>query len=286
MMNKSLVASGFALLWTSCVISVDDWGGEARFTNYQSSETVGEEQRLEANIELNIGTLEIDAGSPLNVYDLDLYYNEAAFRPDLDFRREGDVAHLDFQLKGEGRSIRKLDKTRMNLRLNPTLALRLEAQTGVGETQIDLSGMKIESLRLENGVGETTLSMLSPNSGDCDRIEVRNGVGSLEITGLGNFGFRQMQFQGGVGGAKLDFSGSWEREGEVDIAVGIGGVKILLPRNLGAEVRMSKNLLSGIDASEFRKKGNTYYSNNLDHVDKVVRFRIRTGIGGISIRWI
>ena len=221
-----------------------------------------------------------------DLYEVDLYYNEAAFEPRIKLSRQREVARFDFELSGEGKWTRKIGKTRASFRFSPEKILRLEARTGVGESQIDLSGMKIEALDVEAGVGETRLSMLTPNEISCDLVSIENGVGALHATGLGNLGFRRLFFRGGVGAAVLDLSGSWKQEAEVEIDVGVGGVEIRLPRNLGAEVKMSKSFLSGIDLSGFRKEGNTYFSDNMDRVDKVIRIRIRAGVGGVEIDWI
>lgn len=284
-MNKrAMIVSSVFLILTSCVTLWDE--NNSRYATFSKSEPVQGEKTLEAYVKLNVGTMQIEPGTTSNAYELDVEYNERAFRPRLDFDRSGERATLRFELKGEGKSVRRVGKSRLNLRLNPDISLRLEAETGVGESQIDLSGMKVESLLLESGVGETRLSMLSPNKVNCEEVELRCGVGALEVTGLGNFSFKDFRFKGGVGGSKLDFSGDWREVGDVDISVGVGGVEILLPRDIGAEIRMSRSFLTGVDIDGFRKEGDKYVSENIDRAKKIVRFRISAGVGGIEIRWI
>ncbi|MDA2926878.1 toast rack family protein [Acidobacteria bacterium AH-259-G07] len=285
-MRKSLVVSAL-MLFSSCVLWWDGWDGEEHLVTYQQSEPVQDEELIEAEVELNVGTLQIEAGEPSHVYELDLEYNERAFEPRVQYEREGRVGRFRFELSGEGKWTRRVGKTRLNLRLNPQIPLRLKGRTGVGESEIDLSGMKVERLRLESGVGETKLSMLDPNQTTCESLVIRCGVGALEVTGLGNFAFKDFQFQGGVGGSTLDFSGDWDHVGQVEIEMGVGGVEILLPRHIGAEVRFSKSFLSGLSLSGFEKKSkDTYVSDNMDRVDKVLHLRIRAGIGGVEIRWL
>lgn len=283
---KRLLVPSLALLCCSCVAVFEDWGEAPRYTTFESSEDVKGETSIDANIELNIGSLEIQAGPDNAAYGLEVYYNEAAFSPKVDFQRDGNAARLRFELSGEGKFARRVGKTRVNLKLNPDTPLRLDAKTGVGQSDIDLSGMKVEEVRLETGVGETNLAMLTANRADCRRLDVRSGVGELEVKGLGNFGFNAMVFEGGVGSATLDFSGEWERTGDVEIRVGVGGVEILLPRSMGAELRSTKSFLSGIDLTEFTKDGDVYRSNNLNRVKKVLRIKINAGIGGVNVRWI
>ncbi len=285
-MKKLLFAIAASFFLCSCVAVVEDWGEPPRYDTFQSNQAVQGETSIDASVELNIGSLEIQSGDASQAYGLEVYYNKAAFSPKVDYQRNNGAARLRFELSGEGKFARRVGKTRVSLKLNPDIPLRLEAKTGVGESEIDLSGMKIEDMRLETGVGETHLAMLTPNQVECRRLDLRSGVGELEVKGVGNFGFDSMVFEGGVGSATLDFSGSWERVGDIEVRVGVGGVELLLPRSLGAEVRSTKSFLSGIDLTEFTQEGDVFRSNNLKRVDKVLRIKINAGIGGVNIRWI
>jgi len=270
----------------SCAMSFDDWGGETNYVDFNQSEPAGEEELLRANVELGVGQMEIHPGSTENAYELDIHFNELAFRPQVEFQREDGKASLKVGLEGEGQSFRKMGDTILSLRLNPETPLQLVASTGVGESNIDLSGMRIRSLSLECGVGETSLVVTQPNRSECDRVEVSSGVGAMELIGLGNLSFREFEFQGGVGGSKLDFSGEWAELGDVDIEVGVGGIEILIPRDIGVEIRVSESFFSEFSMPGFEKQGDTYFSENIDQVDKVVKFKVRAGIGGVQIKWI
>lgn len=98
---------------------------------------------------------------------------------------------------------------------------------------------------------------------------------------------RDYEFKGGIGSATLDFSENWNNVGQVEIEVDVGGVEILLPRSLGAEAQFSKSFLSEISVDGFDNKSeDTYVSNNIDRVNKVLRMRVRAGIGRVGIGWI
>ena len=231
--------------------------------------------------------MEVEPADSTLLYDVNLKYDELAFKPAVNFSREGGVAELTVGLEGEsGTSFRRLGENLMNLRLNTEIPIELGANTGVGEANIDLTGMNVRSLRIQSGVGATEISMLELNKGNCEEIELNSGVGSLEVVGLGNFGFEEFSFRGGVGGSVLDFSGSWERIGDVVVEVGVGGVEIKLPRDLGAEIRISKGFFSDYTLPEFQKKGDTYFSENMDRVDNVLKLKITAGIGGVEVDWI
>ena len=271
---------------SSCVVSLDGLGGEANFVDFSQSEPAGDEELMRARVELKVGKIEVEPGSPSNSYELELHYNELAFEPMIDFAREDGVADLSIGLDGEGKSFRGFGQNRLFLRLSPDVPIELVTNNGIGECNLNLTGMKVRSLVLESGVGETTLTMLESNPISCEKIEISSGVGELELVGLGNLSFEELDFQGGVGGASLDFSGSWDTVGEVEIEVGVGGISLLLPRDVGAEIRASKTFMSDIELPNFTKKGNTYYSDNLDRVSKVIKFRVTAGIGEVELKWI
>jgi hypothetical protein len=283
-MNGRLLAiTSACLLLSSCYI---EDAVEGNLATLQKSEPLKADKLFEVEVDLPVGRLEIEAGTAANLYDYDLEYNERAFSPEVDFNRRGDTAVLHFRLNGEGKSTRRVGKTRLSLRLNPGVPVILRAKNGVGESRIDLGSLQVRELRIENGVGETEVSMLTPNRIACERVDISNGVGSMKMTGLGNLDFRQLRFQGGVGGSELDFSGEWREEGDIHIDVGVGGVELRMPRTLGAEVQASKTFMSGVNLPDFAKRGDTYYSDNIERASKVIRLRVNAGIGAVDLKWL
>jgi hypothetical protein len=241
---------------------------------------------MKARIELKVGELQIQAGDGSKVYDLDLHYNELGYTPEVDFERNGDRSSLKINLEGEGTSFINSDENRMNLHLHPDVELDLESNTGVGESDLNLTGMKISRLVLHSGVGETRLAMLEANQTSCELVEVVSGVGELDVIGLGNFNFSRLRFKGGIGESTLEFSGDWDEIGSVSIEVGVGEIDILIPRDIGAELTVSKGLFSDYDIDGFTKRGDVFFSDNMDRVDKTVQIEVRSGLGEVNVRWI
>jgi hypothetical protein len=115
---------------------------------------------------------------------------------------------------------------------------------------------------------------------------LKSGIGGFDATGLGNLNFRDFEFEGGVGGANLDFSGDWKRSAEIRIQVGVGGVNLRLPREIGVRVEAEKHFLSGLHLEGFDQRDSYYYSRNYDATQIRVTVRIDTGIGGLKITWL
>ena len=207
---------------TSCGISVHSDG--AVLESIHEIGPLEGESRLQAKVHLDVGHLAIDQGDASDLYEVELSFDGRLLKPHLVVKREGDLARLEYEVRQGWMD--GSPNTRLYLRLNPLVELDLLAQTGVGDSKIDLTGLSTRSFSLNNGVGETTLSMLEPNRISCDRVTINSGVGSLNVTGLGNFGFKELVFNGGVGTAKLDFSGEWSQDGDVDIDVGVGSLEL------------------------------------------------------------
>ncbi|HSR68599.1 MAG TPA: LiaF domain-containing protein [Acidobacteriota bacterium] len=283
-MIQKLTLASLLLLTASC-IQIGDFG-KVTYADMKSSEPSQGETRLQAEVDMSVGELMIQPGENDFTYKLDARYNKEAYEPKVSMSRDGDTAKLKVTLEKTSSGTAR-GKNELDLRLNPQAVLALTTKAGVGEARIDLSDMKVEELRLASGVGATRLTMLTANPVRCKSFKIEAGVGALEATGLGNLNFESMRFEGGVGGAELDFSGAWENPGEIEIEVGVGGVEIRIPRDVGVRLRASESFLSGLDLNDFQKEGGgRYRSNNIDDARKVISIRLETGIGGVEINWI
>lgn len=284
-----LILVTWLLCFSGCVIGEDvleGLGGDFQPTTFDSSRPYEGEALIEADLELHAGQLVLGSGSPEKAYELELSYNAERFQPQVEYRREGENAVLEFELEGQGRVRRHSRKTRLDVKLSPRSQLKIRARTGAGQNLIDVSGLRLQELQLEAGVGETSLSMLSANQVICRSVVIESGVGELDVKGLGNFRFEKLDFRGGVGAATIDFSGTWENTGEVDIKVGVGEVVIRLPSDLGVDLRVKKSFLSDLELKGFRKTAEGYRSENFDQASKKIRLNVRTGVGAIEIDWI
>jgi len=170
--------------------------------------------------------------------------------------------------------------------LSNAVPLKLDINTGVGDARLALTGLRLSRLELQAGVGGSKITDYEPNPSPCEYIRIKNGVGSMEAVGLGYLNFREFEFEGGVGGANLDFSGSWKQDAEIRIQVGVGGVNLRMPRDLGVKVEAEKHFLSGLHLDGFEKRDSYYYSENYDKAKVRVSVRVATGVGGFRISWL
>jgi hypothetical protein len=255
------------------------------------SSPVGNASSLQVDIRLDIGSLEISGEKSSNLYSLDLEYDKASYQPEINYDQgSAGEGRLSFTLKStHKRGIRdERRNNRLLLNFTDALPVSLKVNTGVGDARLALSRLRLARLDLESGVSDTRLSAYDPNPAVCDEIRLRNGVGNLNAVGLGNLNFRRFDFEGGVGGATLDFSGQLKQDAAVRIQVGVGGVTARMPRDVGVRVTAEKHFLSGLQLDGFRREGagEDYYSENYNRTKVRMHLVVKTGIGGFRITWM
>ncbi len=262
----------------------------AEMASLTQSQPLGKEKSISADIQFDIGSLEVSEQKDASLYNLDLEYDKASYKPEIRFEpaNAGEEGQLSFKLssihKVGLRSEKEINRLRLNF--NNTLPLKLGVNTGVGDARLALTGLHISRLELQAGVGGSKLTSYEPNPVQCEFVRIKNGVGSMEAVGLGNLNFRDFEFEGGVGGANLDFSGAWKQDAEIRIQVGVGGVNLRMPRDLGVRVEAEKHFLSGLHLDGFNKRDSYYYSENYDTAKVKVAVRVATGVGGFRISWL
>ena len=275
-----------ALMFSGCDL---EHQAATEMVSTTQSQPLGKESSLDADISFGIGNLEISSDAPSVLYSLDLEYDKGNFQPQVHYEAASeDRGHLSVKLE----SARKLGfrtKTQTNrLRLSFTekVPLELSVNAGVGQARLSLSRLKLKRLDMESGVGGAKISSYDPNPVVCDRVRIRNGVGGMEAVGLGNLNFRELEFEGGVGSADLDFTGQWKQDAQVRIQVGVGAVSVRMPRDVGVEVDAEKSFLSGFHLDGFTKRNSRYFSENYDKAKVRVSIRVTTGVGGFRINWV
>jgi hypothetical protein len=287
---KMVVVVGIlpALFFTGCDF---EQRVAADMTSTNQSQPLGNEKSLQADIRFDIGSMELNGEKGSDLYTLDLEYDKATYNPDISYRPptgSSQEGRLSFRLQSNHKLGLRTDgqHNRLRLSLNDAVPLELKLNMGVGDSRLALSGMKVSRLDLEAGVGQTKISAYEPNPIVCDYVRMKSGVGSMEAVGLGNLNFRELEFEGGVGGANLDFTGEWKQDAEIGIQVGVGGVSVKMPRNIGVRVEAQKHFLSGLHLENFNRHDSYYYSDNYDKVKTRVTLRVTTGVGGFKITWL
>lgn len=269
------------LLLSGCVADVEEVIGEFEPAHFSREEPLESTTSLKAVVNLGLGNLKVADSEENVLFDLDIEFNGKSDKPEVEFTREGNSAKLRVDLEGRKGSGWWGQDNRIDLLLSPGAGLDARLVTGVGENIIDLSELRVENLEIVNGVGSTEIYKDKSNDVACGSLEVTNGIGHLEMTGLGNYAFDEFTFSGGIGDSTLDFSGEWKSTGDIEIKVGLGSLRVILPDELGVRIRSSKSFLSNIEMPDFDQIGNEYLSRNIEEAEQEITIRLNTGIGEV-----
>lgn len=274
-----LITSAFLL--SGCVSGLDEIAGDFDPAHFSREEPLEGAGQLNARVNLGLGSLKVVKGREAVLFDLDIDYDGNQDKPEVDFSRSGNKAELRVDLKGRKGSGWWGDDNKIDLSLSPEVDLDAGFITGVGENIVDLTGLKVEKLEIINGVGNTEIYMDEINRTACRVLEVTNGIGHLEMTGIGNYAFDDFRFSGGIGDSSLDFSGEWRAVGDIDLKVGMGSLKVMVPHDLGVRIESSKSFLSNLDMPGFDQVGNEFVSGNISEAEKEIVIKLHTGIGDV-----
>jgi hypothetical protein len=254
----------------------------------EQSEPLRDVKQLEARISFGAGKIELSSGAKKYAYEAEIEYSKAYFSHQLDYQVRGDTGILDLRIKGtRGRWFKsRWEKNWLDVKFNPTVPIELDLNMGACEATVDLTGLKISQLELSTGASEIELYFDKPNEEVMRKMKIEAGVGELKAVNLGNANCRKIDFEGGVGGYELDFSGEWQSDCEAYVELGLGDLTIEVPRAIGVKLIAEKTFLTSLDLEGFIHKGNIYYSEGYDKAKYRLILKVEAGLGSVSIKLI
>lgn len=290
MVARKAICYGFALLILSgagCIV-MRERERPVKYATLHKSKAVERETSLSIDLKQDVGQMTISPADSGLLYNLELDYDENNATPVFKYNSSGGHGRLDFRLERSHRWFRRLrgdSREKLDVQITTAVPVDLRLKTGASETKIDLSGIRVKSFDLKAGVGEANISITKRNPIVCDTIDIKTGVGGFKMMGLANANFNSLRLYTGVGEARLDFTGDWSHDAEVEVKAGVGQVTVILPRDLGVELESQRGLLSSLHLESFHKSGDLYRSDNYDTTKHHLRIRMRAGIGGVEIKW-
>jgi len=259
------------------------------------------------SVQLDLGTLKLQLGSQSTRHAFECEFHS----PDtaslfLDYAIRENVGYLSLQHKEVSEEPRRrrirLDwrslfggdepeedtprRSRLKLLLPSDIPVRLDFSVGAGHNDLDMSGLKVSELSLTAGACATKLRFSVPNPIPMKKLHISAGASKLMVEGLGNANFEEMEFNGGASDVTLDFSGSEIRSSKVNISIGAGSVRILLPKHAGVKIKYNDNFFSSLKLpDDFTQDGDWFYSGNFSQVKGVLEMHVSSGVGSVRMRW-
>ena len=246
------------------------------------------ESSLIVEVNYAVGQLKLEPASPGDLYRMELRYDEDKFAPVREYDADAGVLRLGLRSLHGHTSLRRghsEETPSLDIALTPEVPLTLRVEVGAAESDVEFGGLQLRRVAYKTGASESHVRFSRPNPVECDALTFEAGAAEFTATGLGNSNCRRMGFHGGVGDVTLDFSGEWRTSADVTVKIGIGELKLVLPRDLGVAINLNR-FLTSFDRSGFTKRGGVYYSDNYASASYRLTLNIDAAFGGIDVQWV
>lgn len=157
---------------------------------------------------------------------------------------------------------------------------------GAGKASLDLTGIHVRGLAIDAGAGSVRLRVDRPNRQSIGKVTFSAGVGSVKTRRLGNLRFSALDFDGGIGEYELDCSGALPDGARIKTDIGVGTLKLALPKGVAAKAITSNNPLSSTKMYRFvQHDDNVYTTTNYENSTRRVYLNLEAGLGSVSVHW-
>ena len=279
-MNIKIISAILVLALTSlaCGITVD-LPDQARVgPEIKDSITVATPESDEAQLDLSFGAgdLTISTGAK-NLVDGTALYNVRDLKPEI-INEDGEVEITQGDFDGippfEGM------RNEWDLKLGET-PMDLAIAAGAYDGLLELGGLALKSLNIQDGASNVELSFSRPNLVQMSMFRYTTGASEVTMEGLANANFDTMVFNSGAGDYTLDFSGEMQRDATVSIDCGFSDLDLMIPEGVNAVVTIDSALADINVDSDWSQKNNVYTQKGDGHTLTIL---INMGAGAVSIR--
>jgi hypothetical protein len=160
-------------------------------------------------------------------------------------------------------------KNEWDLKLNDT-PLDLTVEAGAYEGNLELGGLALHSLTVQDGASHVDLSFTEPNQTEMSVLRYQTGASDVKLTGLANANFSTLMFSGGAGNYTLDFSGELQRDAVVTVESGLGILSLIIPEDVDAIVTVESTAVNINHGSGWKQNGQEYTQSGSDFTLTIV----------------
>ncbi|TFH64449.1 MAG: hypothetical protein E4G91_05780 [Candidatus Zixiibacteriota bacterium] len=272
-------------------------GGSAmggRLTTVTEKATAPGVKIVDGEIKLSVGEFNLYGGNstPDLVATIEGDYDESRYLYDYSFDPSGKRADLLFSSRLRGRLHTNIDgnDNRWELNLSPDVEWRLKGDIGAAKATLDLGGLSVSELVFDVGAADARIDFSTPNKTTLNYFKISAGACDLKMNDLGNARFDRLEFDGGVGSFRLDFSGDFDYRADARIEVGLGSIHIIIPSEVGVRLETSDNFLSSIKFSKrvlkkVHEDEDVYETDNFDTAKGQLVLRLDIGMGSADIEF-
>jgi hypothetical protein len=239
----------------ACGFSVDLPNLQKAGPDVTETITVADPESDETRLAISFGAgeLKLSPGAK-SLVDGTAIYNVDDFKPEV--VENGDRIEIK---QGNLNSIPPLEDlhNEWDLRLG-SAPMDLVISAGAYEGTLELGGLALRSLEINDGASNVDVKFSEPNPVDMSILRYATGASDVTLTGLANANFSTLTFSGGAGNYTLDFSGDLQRDAVVTIDSGFGNVTLIVPEGLNAKVNVEGAAVNVNHGSSWSQNGDDY----------------------------
>ncbi len=128
-----------------------------------------------------------------------------------------------------------------NIRLNPSVPMRLDIRGGAGRADVDLQRINLSDLEFRGGAGSASAKL--PATDKPYKASIRGGAGSLSLD-IARGADLELEVKGGAGRLTLNLAEDVRLQGNIE--GGAGGITIQLPRDAEVSVEVKDPGAGGV----------------------------------------
>jgi hypothetical protein len=232
---------------------------------------------FDLTLKMGAGRLTL-AGGAEGLIEGEIQYNIAEWKPNI--TREDDSLTIEQGQSEDNIGIPRNDViNKWDLKLGDA-PLNLTVNAGAYEGTLDLSGVPLRNLKIEDGASQSEVRFESVNPEEMETLSYETGASSVTLTGLANANFAELVFRGGAGDYRLDFSGELQRDATVDVTSGISSVRIVIPNGVAAKVIVEGGLNNVNTEGDWTKKDDTYETSGSG---PLLTIKVDMGVGSLTL---
>lgn len=258
-MNAKIISAILVLAMASiaCGFSIDLPERQNAGPEIEESITVADPKSDETRLTLSFGAGKLTLSPAPGAQDLvdgTAVYNVRDLKPII--QKSGSRIEIT---QGDFRSLPPLGdmKNDWDLKLSDA-PLDLNLKAGAYEGDLELGGLALKSLTVQDGASHVDLSFLEPNQTEMSILRYETGASDVKLRGLANANFSTLTFSGGAGNYTLDFSGELQRDAVVTIESGLGNMSLIIPDEVDAVVTVEGAALNVNPGSGWTQNGQQY----------------------------
>jgi hypothetical protein len=249
-----------ALASMACGFSIDLPQRPKAGPEVEESITVADPKSDETRLTISFGAGRLILSPGLqgeNLVDGTAIYNVTDLKPKI--QKSGSNIEIR---QGDFKSLPLFEdmKNEWDLKIADT-PLDLMVEAGAYEGNLELGGLALKSLTVQDGASHVDLSFTEPNQTEMSVLRYETGASDVKLTGLANANFSTLTFSGGAGNYTLDFSGELQRDAVATIESGLGNLSLIVPEDMNAVVTVESTAVNINHGSGWAQDGQTYTQN-------------------------